>query len=640
MKKTKKVLSLVLAAALGMAVSPFSACDNTTESTPQGDERTTVSAIAPQLLEGKVANLMSAEGIAIQDKTQETATVSAVRTKGAVRKRYADPNKEKIEPAKNELVKKTKQGLQDVRFHGESEGDYTTWNEQYADHHHDGVVCEAENCIQLSDEVAAAEGNAPTVVSLDARVNKLYNAGRFTFLCVSTAVEGEARLFSYMQNSAENISRMYLENWGVWLNLEEHYVSETNHTICVNYVEVKSGDKQGVILVKRSDGEEGYHYANYWSDDFNQSYLIDNETGKTYSLSALPHIYSVENGIIVVKADKSAQEIYRPEIVEGELVLDKIEISSALKEKYNLSNPLVDVHGNVVFNTGTSLDGADVYGEIKEEGFIFTGPSEQVMQQIQNDRNNPSWQLAQQAYPRARRYVQGSDGQIYRFDYRGRTDSIPVHVLNAQGEWVSVPETAEVYFFGDNRWFMEQTINMTRMQYVLLNCIRGGRTYFANAAGSGEVMFTSGADYATYKNKGSFVGITALPTDGSADTQMQAFMNGGTMASGGIAYAVGNTAFAYEDVSNNQLVIWDRATGTRTTVGFGQPIEGLSGQQYLWVKVDGNISETCFQANTADGVRYVAYDEQNPLKAWNEYSTTPIVQTENLDAYYQLLLGR
>ena len=126
MKKIKKVLSLVLAAALGMAVSPFSACDNTPEPTPQGDERTTVSAIAPQLLDGKVANLMSAEGIAIQDKTQETATVSAVRTKGAVRKRYADPNQEKIEPAKNELVKKTKQGLQDVRFHGESTQSSTT----------------------------------------------------------------------------------------------------------------------------------------------------------------------------------------------------------------------------------------------------------------------------------------------------------------------------------------------------------------------------------------------------------------------------------------------------------------------------------------------------------------------------------
>ena len=153
-------------------------------------------------------------------------------------------------------------------------------------------------------------------------------------------------------------------------------------------------------------------------------------------------------------------------------------------------------------------------------------------------------------------------------------------------------------------------------------------------------MSTSGAEYSVYKDAGSFVGITALPTDGSADTEMQAFMNGGTMASGGIAYAVGDTAFAYEDVSNNQLVVWDRATGTRTTVGFGQPIEGLSGQQYLSIKVGGNISETCFQASTADGVRYVAYDEQNPLKAWNEYSTTPIVQTESLDAYYQLLLGR
>jgi hypothetical protein len=52
--------------------------------------------------------------------------------------------------------------------------------------------------------------------------------------------------------------------------------------------------------------------------------LIDNETGKTYSLSSLPYIYSVQNGIIVTKTDKS-ETLYQPKIDEnGELVFEAL----------------------------------------------------------------------------------------------------------------------------------------------------------------------------------------------------------------------------------------------------------------------------------------------------------------------------
>ena len=193
MKNSKKHLSVLLALLMSASMAlPLMACGGTGDSGNGGKNDTNANVISASLLDGKVANLLSANGIAIQDKTQNEATVSAVKTKNA-RKIVAHADEENtIEQPETELVKQTEEGVQDVHFHDGEEGGYAEWNKET--HHHDGQVCDVEGCMEVSDETLAEEENAPTVISLEARVNKLYNSGKFTFMCVSSAVEGQVQL--------------------------------------------------------------------------------------------------------------------------------------------------------------------------------------------------------------------------------------------------------------------------------------------------------------------------------------------------------------------------------------------------------------------------------------------------------------
>lgn len=640
MKKTKRLAPILLSVMMGFfSVTSLAACD--TGKDGEKEKGVKVNTLSASLLDGKVANLMSANGIAIQDKTENASTVSAMKTEFSRNIAVAHADDDMIEQPKTELVKQTEDGVQDVHFYDGEKGDYTEWNDAYETHHHDGVVCEAESCMEISDEILEEEEDVPTIVSLESRVNKLYNAGKFTFLCVSSAVEGSVRLTTRTSTVPEYLSRDFFEIYGAYLNVDGHDFAEDDPSFTVSYIEVKTEDKEGVILVQRSESEEAYHYSNYWSDDFNQSYIIDNETGKTYSLSSLPHIYSVHNGVILVKDTRL--KIYQPKIVEDELVLDEVQIPETLSSKYGISNPLIDRYGNVVFTGCQSVQGVDEYGELREEGFIFTSTNPEIARQLQTG-DDPFAAVKASSYTMARRYLLGSDGRVYRFDYRGETNSIPVHVLNEQGEWTNVPETAHVVFSGTDCWFTHIIVNAACQQYLLLTQIKDGKSYFINAALGTALKWTMNTMAETYNEAGYFVGVSALPTDGSEDTGMQEFMqyieDTNALDNDSIVYRVGATAFAYEDKSTNELVIWDRETETRQKIAIGTAIEGTTKACRLCFIEDRAYRGICFQANTADGTCYVEYGEKNPAKAWSEYSKEPIEKTEKLDAFYELLIDK
>jgi hypothetical protein len=344
----------------------------------------------------------------------------------------------------------------------------------------------------------------------------------------------------------------------------------------------------------------------------------------------------VQNGIIVTKTNKS-ETLYQPKIDEnGELVLDEIEISEELRHKYGVYKYLTDIHGNIVF-TGRKIM---PQGEAKEGGFIFTGLNEEVYGRLEDDRSNDNIKL--RAYQQANRYIIGNDGQIYRFDFRGDMTSVPVHVLNAQGEWVSVPQDAHVTFSDRNSWFAEISINMTRRQYMLISQIKGGKTYFVNATLGAELMFTMNTFAEMYAKADYFVGVSAMPTDGSPDTAMQNFMQQDVRAeqvldNDSIVYRVGDTAFAYENKNTGEIVIWDRETETRKTIAIGADIpDFIQGAHIAFLK-DRKQQAACFQVSTVNGTYYIGYDEKNPTKEWSEYSTTPFEKEQELDAYYELL---
>ena len=80
-KKAKEIKSIFLASVLGVTLAmPLFACGGANNSS-EGEKEVKVNTISATLLDEKVANLMSAKGIAIQDKTQNEPTVSAMKTK-------------------------------------------------------------------------------------------------------------------------------------------------------------------------------------------------------------------------------------------------------------------------------------------------------------------------------------------------------------------------------------------------------------------------------------------------------------------------------------------------------------------------------------------------------------------------------
>ena len=644
MKFLKKLATLLL---LGAILAPTAiACDNGGD----GGEKP-IKTLSSTLLNGKVANLMSAEGVGIEDKNQAAAATSAHKMRSTLKTLTASADEDTAKQAKNEFVKQTEDGLQDVHFHDGKKGGYREWNKKFNNHHHRGEECKNPHCDEISDEIEAEEEsqNVPTVISLEARVNKLYNAGQFTFMSVSSAVEGDVQVYSYTIRK-NDISTLYgyaaSGTFPTILNVEEHYRNkESLGDNVFNYINVKSGEKQGMILIKRSEAETAYHYANYWSDDFNQSYLIDNETGKTYSLSEHPYIYSVKNGLIQVidmqncSSRRLAFRFYKPQIVDDALVLSEVEITHVPDEqnRYVFNRPIVDTYGNIVFLSNNAYANGDPqFGEVKGNGYILTGYSQYVYEQITRNAANPhiANTIARQ-YRESTRYQLGNDGHIYRFDFRGDMHKIPVAVLNENCEWIDVPVTTDVTF-PTSAFMVNVSINASKWQYLCPTRIANGKTFFANACLGSEYPFTANTNPSLFEN--GYIGVAALPTTVTenqtyvGDTAMQTFMTDGAggMTAQDIAFRVGTTAFAYFERNTGNLVIWDRLTETK------QKIQGTE----LSIMAENKYQATCFKAVTESGTYYLSYYETNPTKAWTEYSTTPIAQTLQLDAYYELLKNK
>ena len=181
-------------------------------------------------------------------------------------------------------------------------------------------------------------------------------------------------------------------------------------------------------------------------------------------------------------------------------------------------------------------------------------------------------------------------------------------------------------------------------QFMVLTKIKGGKSYFANATLGAELPHTRNTHALEYGQIGYFVGMTALPTDGSPDTGMQEFMEyvrkKRALDDDSIVYRVGDTAFAYEDKSTNEIVIWDRETETRKSIGVGEAINNNARNWHIVWTEPWKYTAACFQVSTVNGTYYVGYEEEKPTKEWSEYSTTPFEKEQELDAYYELLCNK
>ncbi len=628
MKLFKRFGALCLLAAIGVGCI---GCGDV----PPADNEPVVHAISSSLLDGKVANLLAAEGIGIENKSD--AQTASVKTQTAKKSFFvkASADEETTTQAKNELVKQTDDGMHDVRFHDGKKGSYREWNKRYEKHHHKGAECPKTDCEDLSDEIEAEEADAPTIISLEARVNKLYNAGDFTFVCVSSEIEGEADVVTYktrIQNQFDSYA--YSGTLPTLINVTDN----VEGSLSLTTLTVGSGEDKGIIQVKRAAADEGYHQANYWSDNYNQSYVIDNATGITYSLSQFPYIYSVTGNVFTVwKGGTTKQfDYYTISVENGELQFTKLalpETSSPYSQLVN-QNALVDIYGNILFQTrmeiGQMAKAVDLtlQGEMQaaeelrypeNQKIIFAGFSETLFRM--NYRSDADFSNTPQfaEYRNSTRYLKGTDGKIYRVGFLGSLNNIPVSVLNENGEWQTVPTTTNVTFAPYTGYIaMLQRGIMSNPTYLTLNEIENGYAYFSNAVWGEPAGYIHGG-CTTNALPGEPTGVVKLPVAGGSDTELLELTAKLASQNERFVYRTGNYSIVYKD--NTSLVLWNRKTGEKSV------IENVTDT----IKI---VNNNCF---TVAG-KYIPFSGVDFAWTMNSLPTEPIQQQEiEFEAFYSLL---
>ena len=652
MKKTTKTLAVVLSALCCVSFTSCSLLDTIKDlfpsSKPNTEATTPVEKISASLLDGKVANFLSAEGIGIENKdtksakTQENQPTSSIFSTFGSNVITASANEGNgSKQAVNELVKMANGEVQDIRFHGNGAGSYREWNKRFSKHHHNKTECAKSDCDEISDEILEEEdaNNTPTIISLGARVNKLYSNGKFTFVCVSAAVEGDVSVVTHSTVNSQEFEMSYLAGvspYPTLINVNDHRDESMRAT--VSYIQIK-GEKDGMILVKRSENETGYHQANYWSDDYNQSYVIDNTTGQTYSLAQFPYIYSISGDVISIVKEGQTQlafDYYKLSTESGELTAQKLDLPESNSPYARLVNgsPIIDVYGNIVFPRAFSNLREGLYPDITYEPFaeeirygqnvIFGGTNGEIYLRIRSGEfSNGSYDRSKadaraNSYLQANRYHKGSDGLIYFIDYKGSYQNIKIKVLNANCEWQDVPAETDVTFP-----YTYGTITQlsTLRSWFMLTRIVGGNAYFSTAFWGEPAGFLHEGSIPS-QMQGEYVGVAKMPVTGGVDEALIALTH--TFAQENnkktAAIRIGNTAMAYEE--NGKVVLWNRLTDEKSYID------------------NASISATssyCFMVAN----KYVSYGEETLQKPWalDSFSDTPIGRKVVLDEYYQFLIG-
>lgn len=567
----------------------FTACGDQSSEVPSGGG---VKAISASLLDGKTANFMGAEGFGIIDKANTASPANGGGASAFSVSTYAD--EESSEQKKTEFAKETQDGYVDVHFHDNRDGQkkiYKDLNKKYNKHHHKGAECPKTDCDEISDEITAEEnsGEVDTVISLGARVNKLYNYGKFTFMSVSSAIEGKVKaLIEVFQPTVAGNSIMQLKNrapYPTLINIENQYdINGGKWLFGFIKVEANGSNPAGVIPMKISSNETGYHVANYWSDSYNQSYIIDNETGITYSLSQFPYIYSVENGVIKVHDENVPGwfRYYEPTVVDGQMIFNEKALPTDQEFLGNLpkcgssTSAMIDIHGNMVFNTRSSSGPltVDEYGEKKYgNNVILAMTSKQVYDGLMHQFPNNVAGLIQRRYSNANRYHLGSDGKIYRVDFRGLMSNVKVDVLGPNATWQTVPNDTTVTFEGNSGyigWQMGE-VSTGLMDMYRITKISNGYAYYTTACSTdGGMVWGSPRLRNDFINLGDFVGVTKIPVTGpDANNSHLGFMetferNGVNIMNTYTIFLVGKTQMMYMDYQGVKVL--DVETGETVNI--------------------------------------------------------------------------
>ena len=231
-------------------------------------------------------------------------------------------------------------------------------------------------------------------------------------------------------------------------------------------------------------------------------------------------------------------------------------------------------------------------------------------------------QRRESTYYQAMRFHKGDDGLIYRIGYTGSLNNIPVHVLNENGEWETVPDTTEVTFPIPYGYITFLGQHFMEDGYLRITQIKGGYAYFSLAAyGNHRELLLDVPKHNLLKEE--WTGVAKMPVNGGRDEELIELVHRYNLFGEKkqfVTYQVGLNSMVYK--LSNKLILWNRETNEKKTT----PFDGDLMPCDKW-------NPHCFMA----GDKYIAYDEETLAITWGEFSSTPITYTVELEEFYTLV---
>ena len=367
-----------------MALPFFASC---------GEGKSSVHPVDIAELDGSVADLTQATGIGVRakEKSAEKVALYSRSVKGDFI-RFADNEQGggSDEVLKNtELVKQEGDDFEEVKFSPDDGGEEFTLSEK-------GM-----------------------------QVTKLYSVGGLTFIALGSVTDDSS---SYIKSVTELVMNTSYGSASV-----RPYGDGSHYFASVNYE--KDGKKySGYVPCRTYASDYFYEIYNYWNDDLNASFVIDNATGRVFDLGELfprpSYISSVENGVLQVSG-----EYYDVLIDENGIELQKISVNSESQTIY--TSVLKDKFGNFIFDTAPVFP---VQSEQKQGNVIKVARAENKQNFLIRDC-----------------YRMGSDRRIYKFEislYKvGQDQARGIFVLDENAEWQ--PVANDVNTLIRNRWMLD-----------------------------------------------------------------------------------------------------------------------------------------------------------------------------------------
>ncbi|MBP5466780.1 MAG: hypothetical protein J6Y43_04390, partial [Clostridia bacterium] len=238
------------------------------------------------------------------------------------------------------------------------------------------------------------------------------------------------------------------------------------------------------------------------------------------------------------------------------------------------SKMLIDIYGNMVFsyNGFGNENVVDEYGEIKTDTNKILA---QKVQSVYNNLNSTNNRTAANEYYMAQRYHKGSDGRIYRVNFKGDMTNVSVNVLDENCVWQSVENNVDVAFDADSSsgYIAWRIGEMTAVSaYYRITCIKEGYAIYSTAAcfDGGRVWERAYYNRSSSNNNGHFVGVVKISTDGNGEEvdiwSDEFYANGLPLNNPYSVILVGNTQMLY--FGNNEICLRNVLTGEEKSFSF------------------------------------------------------------------------